>query len=130
MLKNHKLSRAISDLGFYELKRQLEYKSKMYGNNLVVADRFFPSSKKCSACGAVKKYFSLKERTYNCSCGLSLDRDLNASLNLRNLIKIGPARSEFTPREMTALDLWKLSLDSTSIDEPGNQQQICMRKFA
>ena len=130
MLKNHKLSRAISDLGFYELRRQLEYKSKMYGNNLIIADRFFPSSKKCSFCGAVKKDYSLKERIYNCTCGTSLDRDLNASLNLRNLIKIGPARPEFTPREMTALDLWELSLDPTSIDEVGNQQQTCMRKFA
>ena len=130
MLKNHKLSRAISDLGIYELRRQLEYKSKMYGNYLIIADRFFPSSKKCSSCGAVKKDLSLKERTYNCSSGVSLDRDLNASLNLRNLIKIGPARPEFTPREMTALDLWELSLDPTSIDEEGNQQQTCMRKFA
>ena len=130
MLKNHKLSRAISDLGFYELRRQLEYKSKMYGNNLILADRFFPSSKRCSSCGMVKKDFSLKERTYNCTCAVSLDRDLNASLNLRNLIKIGPARPEFTPREMTALDLWTLSLDPTSIDEVGSEQQTCMRKFA
>lgn len=130
MLKNHKLSRAVSDLGFYELRRQFEYKSKMYGNSLVIADRFFPSSKKCSSCGEVKEELSLKERTYNCSCGLSLDRDLNASLNLRNLIEIGPARPEFTPREMTALDLWKLSKDLTSIGEVGNEQQTCMRKFA
>ena len=102
----------------------------MYGNSLVIADRFFPSSKKCSSCGEVKEELSLKERTYNCSCGLSLDRDLNASLNLRNLIEIGPARPEFTPREMTALDLWKLSKDLTSIGEVGNEQQTCMRKFA
>ncbi|MEI8301446.1 MAG: RNA-guided endonuclease TnpB family protein [Chlamydiota bacterium] len=88
MLKNHKLSRAISDLGFYELRRQLEYKSRMYGNNLVVAGRFFPSSKKCSSCGSSKKDLSLKERVFSCDCGISLDRDLNASLNLRNLIKI------------------------------------------
>ena len=88
MIKNHKLSRAISDLGFYELRRQLEYKSRMYGNNLVVAGRFFPSSKKCSSCGSSKKDLSLKERVFSCDCGISLDRDLNASLNLRNLIKI------------------------------------------
>jgi putative transposase len=87
MLKNHKLSRAISDLGFYELRRQLEYKAKMYGNTLVVADRFFPSSKKCSSCGSSKKELSLKERVYTCDCGISLDRDLNAALNLRNLIE-------------------------------------------
>ena len=130
MLKNHKLSRAISDLGFYELRRQLEYKSEMYGNNLVLADMFFPSSKKCSSCGNIKKDLSLKERVYTCGCGISLDRDFNASLNLRNLIKIGPARSESKRREMTALDLWRLSIGSTSIDELGNEQQASMSKFA
>jgi len=130
MLKNHKLSRAISDLGFYELRRQLKYKSEMYGNNLILADMFFPSSKKCSSCGNIKKDLSLKERVYTCGCGISLDRDFNASLNLRNLIKIGPARSEFKPREMTALDLWRLSIGSTSIDELGNEQQACLSKFA
>jgi putative transposase len=87
MLKNHKLSRAISDLGFYELRRQLEYKAKMYGNTIIVAERFFPSSKMCSSCGSIKKDLSLKERLYMCPCGISLDRDLNASLNLKNLIE-------------------------------------------
>ena len=87
MLKNHKLSRAISDLGFYELRRQLDYKAKMYGNTLFVAERFFPSSKMCSSCGSIKKDLSLKDRLYTCPCGISLDRDLNASLNLRNLIE-------------------------------------------
>jgi len=130
MLKNHKLSRAISDLGFSELRRQLEYKSKMYGTSLHIADRFFPSSKMCCSCGCIKEELSLKERTYSCSCGNSLDRDLNASLNLRNLICIGPARSESTPREMTALDLWKFSKGSTSIEEVGNELQTCLHKFA
>jgi len=130
MLKNHKLARAISDLGFYELRRQLEYKSEMYGNNLILADRFFPSSKKCSSCGSIKKDLSLKERVYTCGCGISLDRDLNASLNLRNLVKIGPARPKFKPREMTALDLWSLSIGSTSIAEVGNERRACMCKFA
>jgi putative transposase len=130
MLKNHKLSRAISDLGFYELRRQLEYKSLMYGNSLVVADRFYPSSKMCSSCGSSKKDLSLKERVYSCDCGISLDRDLNAALNLRNLIKIGPARPQFTPREMTALELWSFSKDPTSIVELGNEQRSCVLKFA
>ena len=93
MLKNHKLSRALSDLGFFEFRRQLGYKSKMYGNILVVANRFFPSSKMCSSCDSIKKDLSLNERVYTCYCGFSLDRDLNAALNLRNLIEIGPARS-------------------------------------
>jgi len=93
MLKNHKISRALSDLGFFEFRRQLGYKSEMYGNILVVANMFFPSSKMCSSCGSIKKDLSLKERVYTCDCGISLDRDLNAALNLRNLIEIGPARS-------------------------------------
>ena len=86
-------SRALSDLGFFEFRRQLGYKSKMYGNILVVANKFFPSSKMCSSCGSIKKDLSLNERVYTCYCGFSLDRDLNAALNLRNLIEIGPARS-------------------------------------
>ncbi len=86
-------SRALSDLGFFEFRRQLGYKSQMYGNILVVANRFFPSSKMCSSCGSKKNDLSLKERVYTCDCGISLDRDLNAALNLRNLIEIGPARS-------------------------------------
>ena len=67
--------------------------SQMHGNILVVANRFFPSSKMCSSCGIIKKDLSLKERVYTCDCGISLDRDLNAALTLRNLIEIGPARS-------------------------------------
>lgn len=85
MAKNRKLSQAISDVGFGEFRRQLEYKSKWYGCELVVADRFFPSSKTCSCCGHKKETLKLSERTFECqSCGISIDRDLNASLNLKN----------------------------------------------
>jgi len=83
MMANRKLSRAISDVGFYEFRRQLEYKSKLYGTELIVVDRWFPSSKICSNCQSVKDSLSLAERTYRCdSCGLVLDRDLNAAKNL------------------------------------------------
>ncbi|EJT5923710.1 transposase [Clostridium perfringens] len=82
MMKNKHLSDAIRKQGFYEFKRQLEYKCKFRGIKLVVADRFYPSSKTCSQCGKVKKDLKLKDRVYNCSCGLSIDRDLNASINL------------------------------------------------
>ena len=82
MMKNKHLSDAIRKQGFYEFKRQLEYKCKFRGIELVVADRFYPSSKTCSQCGKVKKDLKLKDRVYNCSCGLSIDRDLNASINL------------------------------------------------
>ena len=82
MMKNKHLSDAIRKQGFYEFKRQLEYKCKFREIQLVVADRFYPSSKTCSQCGEVKKDLKLKDRVYKCSCGLSIDRDLNASINL------------------------------------------------
>jgi putative transposase len=83
MLKNRRLARAISDVGFYEFRRQLEYKSKWYGSNLIIAPRFYPSSKKCSNCGHVKRELSLSDRVYECeNCGLVIDRDLNAARNL------------------------------------------------
>ena len=84
MMKNKHLSDAIRKQGFYEFKRQLEYKCKFRGIQLVVADRFYPSSKTCSQCGEIKKDLKLKDRVYKCSCGLSIDRDLNASINLKN----------------------------------------------
>jgi putative transposase len=87
MLKNHRLASAIADCGFYEFRRQLEYKSDWYGAILHIVDRFFPSSKTCSECGEIKSDLKLKERTFNCShCGLSIDRDLNASINLCNAV--------------------------------------------
>ena len=86
MMKNHKLARAIADVGMYEFKRQLMYKAAWAGSEILIADRWFPSSKTCSECGAVKATLSLSERVYNCEvCGASLDRDLNAARNLANL---------------------------------------------
>ena len=82
MMKNRHLSDAIRKQGFYEFKRQLEYKCKYRGIELIVADRFYPSSKTCSSCGNIKKDLKLSDRVYKCSCGLNIDRDLNASINL------------------------------------------------
>ncbi len=83
MLKNRRLARAIADVGFYEFRRQLDYKCGWYGSELVVVSRTFPSSKMCSRCGHRKKELSLSEREYHCEqCGLEIDRDLNAALNL------------------------------------------------
>ena len=83
MLKNRRLARAIADVGMYEFRRQLEYKCGWYGSELVVVSRTFPSSKMCSRCGHRKKELSLSEREYYCEqCGLEIDRDLNAALNL------------------------------------------------
>src|SRR4028119_1120977 len=84
MMANHKLAQAISDLGFYEFKRQLTYKCQMYGASLVLIDQWFPSSLTCSNCGN-KKDMPLNLRTYDFPvCGRSIDRDLNASLNILN----------------------------------------------
>lgn len=83
MLKNHRLARAISDVGFGMFRRMLEYKAPLYGCDLIVADRWFPSSKTCHRCHAVKGEMSLSDRTFRCdACGLAIDRDDNASMNL------------------------------------------------
>lgn len=84
MLKNQKLAGAIADSGFGEFRRQLEYKCEWYGSQLSVIDRFYPSSQLCSCCGN-RQSMPLKFRTYDCPvCSLSIDRDLNASINIRN----------------------------------------------
>ena len=83
MVKNHHLAKSISDAEFGEFRRQLEYKTTRSGARLHVVDRWYRSSKTCSGCGEVKAKLSLSERTYKCdSCGLVLDRDLNAAINI------------------------------------------------
>ena len=133
MLKNHKLSRALSDVGMGEFRRQLEYKSQMYGNVLFVADRFYPSSKRCSECNHVKEELKLSERTYHClECQSSIDRDLNAALNLEKLInKTGrPARPSLMTVEATALDSLGQLMSRNCARETVNKQQINMSRFA
>ncbi|MFN4147891.1 MAG: RNA-guided endonuclease InsQ/TnpB family protein, partial [Runella sp.] len=84
MSKNHKLASAILDGGFYEFKRQLEYKTSWYGSKLTVVDRFYPSSKTCSNCQTIKEDLTLKDRVFLCpTCGMQTDRDLNAAINLQ-----------------------------------------------
>lgn len=82
MMKNHKLAGAVANASFYEIKRQLQYKTAWYGGRVVEADRFFPSSKVCCSCGRVKEDLTLEDRIYACECGNVIDRDLNASINL------------------------------------------------
>lgn len=85
MLKNRKLSKAIQEQTFHEFKRQMEYKCAWNKIKFILADRFYPSSKICSECGSIKEKLSLSERTYICNeCGCIIDRDLNASVNLKN----------------------------------------------
>lgn len=83
MMKNKHLAKHVQNTMFYEFRRQLEYKCLQYGVQLVIADRFYPSSKTCSYCGCIKSDLKLKDRIYKCdSCGLEKDRDLNAAENL------------------------------------------------
>ena len=93
MVKNHCLAKAISDMGWRQLRTMLEYKSEWQGKNLVVIGCFEPSSKLCSNCGNIKKDLNLSDRTYNCNkCGHSEDRDINASKNIMNFgIRNNPA---------------------------------------
>ena len=84
MVKNHRLAKAVSDASFGEFRRQLEYKTARTGARLHIVDRWYPSSKTCSRCGRVKAKLSLNERVYRCDgCGLSIDRDLNAAINIK-----------------------------------------------
>ena len=83
MLKNKHLSKSVREQNFYKFREVLTYKAERAGIKLVIADKFYPSSKTCSQCGAVKQDLKLKDRTFKCNCcGLEIDRDLNASLNL------------------------------------------------
>ncbi len=91
MLKNHHLAQAIADVGLYEFKRQLLYKAAWYGSRVMLADRWYASSKTCSGCGWVDEALELSDRVFHCQnpqcpdCGLVIDRDLNAALNLARL---------------------------------------------
>ena len=91
MLKNHRLAQAIADVGFSECRRQLCYKAEWYGSQVVVADRWYPSSKMCSGCGWVDAELTLADRVFRCrnpeqpACAVVLDRDLNAALKLAKL---------------------------------------------
>lgn len=89
MMKNHRLSTKIQRNGFYYMRSILEYKSSWEGIDFILADNWFPSSKKCSRCGSIKKDLRLKDRVYVCpACGLVIDRDINAAINLKNLASV------------------------------------------
>ena len=86
MLKNRHLARSIADMSFFEFRQQLEYKAARRGGIIMVADRFYPSSKMCSSCGYVLSTLPLSAREWRCpECGTLHDRDLNAAINLKNL---------------------------------------------
>lgn len=82
LLKNHKIARALADVGIHEFFRQLKYKALWFGKEVIEIDRFFPSSKKCSKCGKIHKDLKLSDRKMKCDCGCDLDRDHNAAINI------------------------------------------------
>ena len=88
MVRNHSLARAISDASWSELRRQLEYKAGWYGREVIAIDRWYPSSKTCSACGAIVEKLPLNIREWTCRCGTRHDRDVNAA---RNICAVGLA---------------------------------------
>ena len=99
MAANRHLSRAVMDGGFFEFRRQLDYKTHLYGSRLVVVSRWFPSSKTCSCCGVIKETLALSQRTFACDdCGFEASRDLNAALNLARLAASSAASACGEPR--------------------------------
>jgi putative transposase len=127
MLKNHHLAQAIADVGMYEFKRQLLYKAEWYGCQVLLADRFFPSTKRCSACGEVKE-IGLRERQYDCPvCGLTMDRDLNAALNLEQLVIKETTASSAGIDACGEHIRWRLGV--TTLVEAGTEHQSIMDRF-
>lgn len=124
MLKNHRLAKSLSDVSLSKFNEILEYKARYNGVSITRADRFYPSSKTCSHCGAVKSKLSLSQRVYVCDeCGYKIDRDLNASINLHKLL--GQVLPEVTPADLTALldDLVINNLVTSKV-ETGMQHKV------
>jgi putative transposase len=114
MSKNHALAGALLDVSPYEIRRQLEYKVAMRGGRVVIADRFFPSSKLCWDCGRVNDTLLLSERFWTCECGAYHDRDDNAARNLEN---VGRASPDLTRGDMSPLPV-HVRVQASAVDEP------------
>jgi putative transposase len=127
MLGNRHLARAIADMGFFELRRQLEYKAAWRGGQVVLADRWFPSSKLCSSCGYRLDELGLDVRQWTCpGCGASHDRDVNAATNLRNMA-VSPTASDCGGNGAGSC----ASTGETAPGEAGTQRQkLTMVRFA
>ena len=123
MMKNHRLAKSLSDVSLSKFNEILEYKAKYNGVSIIRADRFYPSSKTCSHCGSIKSDLKLSDRTFKCNeCGYTIDRDLNASINLAK--QLGRVPPEVTPAEITAmLDDLVINGLITSIVETGIQRK-------
>ena len=120
MMKNHRIAGCIADSGFYEFRRQLEYKCDWYGSQLTVIDRFYPSSQLCSTGCGNRQPMPLHLRTYDCQrCGVSLDRDLNAAINIKNYSETAASSAvEACGRDLPG-----------EPDEAGSKFQLEMIKF-
>lgn len=131
MLQNHHLAQAISDVGMYEFRRQMTYKGKWYGCRVFLADPYFPSSKRCSCCGQVKPAMELGQRTYVCDvCGQVSDRDLNAAMNLEQLLDEAERKLPRVPREVTPVErVSDRSLRQSSLKQEPNRN-LPLRRFA
>ena len=119
MVKNHHLARAISDMGFYEFCRQLSYKVPREGGQLIIAPRFYPSSKTCSGCGHKLDELPLSVREWQCpSCDVMHDRDHNAALNLKSLAGSSPATAcgveSAGPRQVVKVKLSMVKQEANS----------------
>jgi len=117
MMSNRKLSRAILDMGFHEFRRQLEYKTKLHGNHIEIADRWFPSSKRCCKCKTRNSQLTLSDRFFKCNhCGLEIDRDHNAAINL--FCTVSSTGYQACGEEGTGSNI---CLSETSLDEAGTK---------
>jgi putative transposase len=127
MLKNHRLAQAIADVGMFEFRRQMAYKGAWYGCEVQVADRFYPSSKTCSHCSHKKLTLGLGERMYICeACGLEIDRDLNAAINLESLYL---TTASSAGSNACGEDVRPAAVQAT-LAEAGTKQQAATRMFA
>ena len=107
MMKNRHLSRAIATQRFSYFRKKLTQKARGRGIEVRIVDRFYPSSKKCSQCGRIKADLKLKDRVYRCECGLELDRDVNAAINLRNARKYEVEKLPVASRKETTVECYK-----------------------
>jgi putative transposase len=128
MMKNHRLARNISNEAFAEARRLFEYKTKAYGVRLNVADRWYPSSKTCSFCGAIKADLKLSDRVFHCdSCGSIVDRDVNASRNLASLCTVGYAGNHACGQ--TSSTSKDFNFGATGLVEAGTKcEQECLQE--
>ena len=126
MLKNHHLAQAIGDVGWYEFRRQLTYKAAWYGSRMVLADRWEPSSRTCSGCGWYDANLTLSDRTFHCQpCGLVMDRDWNAAINLSKLADSSPESENACGVESAGLPRQRqVQLSTQSVSKRRKKQEL------